>query len=150
SPFGKWVEGEIIKGRINEYKNDEFEDRKLIGKGAFSKVYRAKFKSTKNIYALKVIEPNDHTNKEIENELKHMISIKSHENIIKFHGIAYEIDKWDPSVVEYHPNNILIHRDIREEILKLADFGLSRRVINASMSQTTSEVFGIIPYIDPQ
>ncbi|CAG8748348.1 10804_t:CDS:2 [Gigaspora margarita] len=171
SPFGKWVEIRVLPV-------------KSIGQD------------------LKVIETNDHTIKEIENELKHIISIESHENIIKFHGIAYEIDKWDSSVVEYvlileyadngtlreylhqnstkiewalkvqfaiqlvaavkwlhihnivhgdlHPNNILIHRDIRGEILKLADFGLSRRVINASMSQTTGEVFGIIPYIDPQ
>ncbi|KAF0536902.1 calmodulin-dependent protein kinase [Gigaspora margarita] len=194
----KWIESKVIKGDIIEHNIDEFEDYKLISRGASSKVYRARYKSTKNICALKFIEKNSHTNKELVNELNHMLSIESHENIIKFYGITYERDKKDPNVVEYvlileyadngtlrdylqqnstkiewelkvqfaiqlveavkwlhshnivhgdlHPNNILIH----QEILKLADFGLSRRVIEASMSQTTSEVFGVIPYIDPQ
>ncbi|RIB29708.1 kinase-like domain-containing protein [Gigaspora rosea] len=191
----KWIESKVIEGKINEHNIDEFEDYKFISDGAFSKVYRARYKSTKNICALKFIEKNNHTNKELVNELDYMLSIESHENIIKFHGITYEIDRWDPNIIEYvlileyadngtlrdylqknstniewelkvqfaiqlveavkwlhvhnivhgdlHPNNILIH----QEILKLADFGLSRRVIESSMSQTTS---GVIPYIDPQ
>ncbi|KAF0536901.1 calmodulin-dependent protein kinase [Gigaspora margarita] len=191
----KWIESKVIEGKINEHNIDEFEDYKLISSGASIKVYRARYKSTKNICALKFIEKNNHTNKELVNELDHMLSIESHENIIKFHGITYEIDRRDPNVVGYvlileyadngtlrdflqknstkiewelkvqlaiqlveavkwlhahnivhgnlHPNNILIH----QEILKLADFGLSLRVIESSMSQTT---FGVIPYMDPQ
>ncbi|CAG8732499.1 31487_t:CDS:2, partial [Gigaspora margarita] len=202
APHEKWIESKIIEGRINEYKIDEFEDCKLISAGNSSKVYKARFKNTKNVCALKIIEKNDNAYKEIENELKHIISIESHENIIKFHGITYKADEMDVNVVKYvlileyanngtlrdylyknstkiewevkiqfaiqlvaavkwlhthnivhgdlHPNNILIHKDIHEEILKLADFGLSRRVISATMSQTTGEIFGIIPYIDPQ
>ncbi|KAF0530132.1 kinase-like protein [Gigaspora margarita] len=194
----KWIESKVIEGRINEYKIDEFEDCKLINSGASSKVYKTRFKNTNNIFALKVIEKNDYTNKEIINELECMISVESHENIIKFQGITYLMDKMDANVVEYglileyadngtlrdylhknstkiewelkiqfaiqlveavkwlhthnfihgdlHPNNILIHG----ETLKLADFGLSQRVTKASVSQTSSEIFGIIPYIDPQ
>ncbi|CAG8726058.1 17722_t:CDS:2, partial [Dentiscutata erythropus] len=64
----KWIERKIIEGRINEHKMDEFEDYKFINSGAFSQVYKARFKSTKNICALKIIEKNNHTNKEILNE----------------------------------------------------------------------------------
>ncbi|KAF0512887.1 kinase-like protein [Gigaspora margarita] len=192
----KWIESKIIEGKINEHNIDEFEDYKLIDSGASSTVYRARYKSTKNICTLKVIEKNNHTTKELVKELDHMLSIESHENIIKFHGITYKINTWDPNVVEYvlileyadngtlrdylhqnstkiewklkvqfaiqlveavkwlhahnivhgdlHPNNILLH----QKTLKLADFGLSRRVIEASMYRV--ELFGVIPYIDPQ
>ncbi|RIB28500.1 kinase-like domain-containing protein [Gigaspora rosea] len=198
APYEKWIETKIIEGRINKYNIDEFEDYKLINNGTSNKVYRVRFKNTNNIYALKLFKKNDYTNKEIINELECMISVESHENIIKFHGITYIMNKMDANVIEYglileyadngtlrnylhknltkiewgfkiqfaiqlveavkwlhthnivhghlHPNNILIHG----EILKLADFGLSQRVIETSMSPTSSEIFGIIPYIDPQ
>src|SRR6185369_12033538 len=40
--------------------------------------------------------------------------------------------------------NILIHQNM----IKLADFGLSRRMTEASNS--AKEIFGILPYVDPQ
>ncbi|CAG8729911.1 13032_t:CDS:2 [Gigaspora margarita] len=122
-PYENWIEGKIIEGKIIKYMNDEFEDRERINKGASSKVYKARFKSTKDLCALKLIEKNEYTNKEIENELKHMISIESHENIIKFYGIAYETDKWDPNVVEY----ILI--------FEYADNGTLREYLNQNSNK---------------
>ncbi|CAG8631208.1 22503_t:CDS:2 [Dentiscutata erythropus] len=77
----KWIENRIIEGRINVHKMDEFEDYKFINGGAFSKVYRARFKSTKNLCALKIIEENDHTNKEILNE--HPNNILIHQETLK-------------------------------------------------------------------
>ncbi|KAF0552132.1 calmodulin-dependent protein kinase [Gigaspora margarita] len=47
---------------------------------------------------------------------------------------------------DLHPNNILVH----QQALKLADFGISRSIAEFSESRTTSEIFGVIPYIDPQ
>ncbi|CAG8684288.1 25664_t:CDS:2, partial [Dentiscutata erythropus] len=93
----KWIERKIIEGKLNEHNIDEFEDYKRINGGATSKVYRARFKSTKNTCALKYIESNNHTNKELVNELDHMLSIKSHKNIIKLHGVTYEVDRRDPN-----------------------------------------------------
>src|ERR1044071_8747721 len=43
-----------------------------------------------------------------------------------------------------HAGNILIHR----KNIKLADFGLSKKIAEASSN--TSKIHGIIPYIDPK
>ncbi|CAI2186193.1 5668_t:CDS:2 [Funneliformis geosporum] len=45
---------------------------------------------------------------------------------------------------DLHSGNILIHQGI----IKLADFGLSKRIEKATKQQ--SQVFGVIPYIDPK
>ena len=42
-----------------------------------------------------------------------------------------------------HANNILIH----QKSIKLADFGLSKKIAESS---SVSEIFGVVPYIDPK
>ncbi|CAI2188774.1 15528_t:CDS:2 [Funneliformis geosporum] len=43
-----------------------------------------------------------------------------------------------------HSNNILIH----QHVIKLADFGLSKRIEEATKKH--SEVFGVLPYVNPK
>ncbi|EXX63092.1 uncharacterized protein OCT59_028502 [Rhizophagus irregularis] len=45
---------------------------------------------------------------------------------------------------DLHGNNVLIHK----KNIKLADFGLSKKITEASSN--TSKIFGMIPYIDPK
>ncbi|UZO08517.1 uncharacterized protein OCT59_028771 [Rhizophagus irregularis] len=59
------------------------------------------------------------------------------------------------SAVAFLHDNDIIHRDlhadnvlVHQKKIKLADFGLSEKIANASSN--TSKIFGVIPFIDPK
>ncbi|CAG8565789.1 6614_t:CDS:2 [Dentiscutata erythropus] len=84
-----------------------FEEFKKINTGPFSTVYKVTIKNTENtqdtekIFALKVIESNERTSKEVVNELKHMLLVGPHQNIVQFYGIYKIKDQLDPDDIKY-------------------------------------------------
>ncbi|CAG8514286.1 1243_t:CDS:2 [Dentiscutata heterogama] len=97
-----WIDKKIREKEIVEYNYYGFKNLKMIGSGAYSSVYRAINKeNTDEVFALKEIENKEEISKEIVNELKNMLSIKHHKNIIKFYGIAKFEDFKDENRIKY-------------------------------------------------
>ncbi|CAG8770880.1 22991_t:CDS:2, partial [Racocetra persica] len=57
--------------------------------------------NTEEIYALKVFENSTLISKEIENELENLLSVESHQNIIKFYGVTKFEDRMDEDKIKY-------------------------------------------------
>ncbi|CAB5361465.1 unnamed protein product [Rhizophagus irregularis] len=86
-----WLNEAIKNDHIKYYEYEQFDKIKLIGSGAFSDVYRAKWKHTEKVFALKAFKNKGQQNiafKEIINELKLQRKVDFHENIIRFLGIS--------------------------------------------------------------
>ncbi|PKY31560.1 kinase-like protein [Rhizophagus irregularis] len=96
----QWFKDEITEGYINYYDYNEFKNIKVIGYGAFSKVYQATWKSS-NTIALKSFENNNLIMKEIINEIKLLHKVSSHTNIIKFFGITKRENSTYLLILEY-------------------------------------------------
>ncbi|GBC27069.2 kinase-like domain-containing protein [Rhizophagus irregularis DAOM 181602=DAOM 197198] len=84
--WNNWIEEAILNEHINCYEYKDFYNLEGIGTGGFGKVYRANWKNSHNIYALKSLK--DSEAKKFVDELKIQRKVNVHDNIIRFYGIT--------------------------------------------------------------
>ncbi|XP_041858275.1 myosin-IIIb isoform X2 [Melanotaenia boesemani] len=64
-----------------------------IGKGTYGKVYRVTSKKDGSQAAVKVLDPVNDVDEEIEAEYNILRSLSNHPNVVKFYGMFYKSDK---------------------------------------------------------
>ncbi|CAB4380112.1 unnamed protein product [Rhizophagus irregularis] len=172
-----WIEKAIEEEYLQYYDYKQFSDIRQVGTGGFGTVFRANLKNSEQQFALKSFKLNNTSKEEIINELKILLKVDFHNNIIRFFGITksesgHSLENHNNKnymlVMEYadgayqlargvsclhskgivhcdlHSGNVLVH----QKGIKLADFGLSKKI--GTLSNLQSEIFGIAPYIDPK
>ncbi|PKY55767.1 hypothetical protein RhiirA4_448493 [Rhizophagus irregularis] len=90
----QWIKDGIDNEYINYHDYNEFQDMECIGVGGFGNVYRANWKSSDTVVALKSLTNGKDSMKEVVNEIKLMHRINFHENIIQFFGITSNPKCW--------------------------------------------------------
>ncbi|RIA90114.1 kinase-like domain-containing protein, partial [Glomus cerebriforme] len=83
-----WLEKSITNEYFNYYEYSEFKNIEPIGSGSYGSVVRAKWRSTDKLFALKTLNNDKVTLKEVVNEIKLQKKVDVHENILRFCGIT--------------------------------------------------------------
>ncbi|ROI15935.1 Myosin-IIIb [Anabarilius grahami] len=124
-----------------------------IGKGTYGKVYKVISKKDGSQAAVKVLDPINDVDEEIEAEYNILRSLSNHPNVVKFFGMFYKADELSGGQLwlvleglQHLHNNRIIHRDVKgNNILlttdggvKLVDFGVSAQLTSARLRRNTS------------
>uniref|UniRef100_A0A3Q3BDT5 non-specific serine/threonine protein kinase n=1 Tax=Kryptolebias marmoratus TaxID=37003 RepID=A0A3Q3BDT5_KRYMA len=72
--------------------SDNWDIVETIGKGTYGKVYRVTNKKNGSQAAVKVLDPINDVDEEIEAEYSILRSLSNHPNVVKFHGMFYKSD----------------------------------------------------------
>ncbi|POG81256.1 kinase-like domain-containing protein [Rhizophagus irregularis DAOM 181602=DAOM 197198] len=83
-----WIEKAIEEEYLQYYDYKQFSDIRQVGTGGFGTVFRANLKNSEQQFALKSFKLNNTSKEEIINELKILLKVDFHNNIIRFFGIT--------------------------------------------------------------
>jgi serine/threonine protein kinase len=78
---------------VKQWKLEDFEIGRPLGRGKFGNVYLAREKKSKFIVALKVLSKSQLKKEKVEHQLRREIEIQSHlkhKNILKLYGFFYD------------------------------------------------------------
>ena len=128
----------VLKGFEREPKITDFTIIKLLGSGAFSKVYLAQHKKTKAKYAMKIIDKRDSDNISEKEYFKREAEIMykiNHPNIVKLYG-HFEDDTYCYLIMEYMSGG-----DTYSLLMKYGDKKINNKIIVSILKDIISATY---------
>ena len=128
----------VLKGFEREPKITDFTIIKLLGSGAFSKVYLAQHKKTKAKYAIKIIDKRDSDNISEKEYFKREAEIMykiNHPNIVKLYG-HFEDNTYCYFIMEYMSGG-----DAYSLLMKYGDKKINIKIIVSILKDIISATY---------